>query len=192
MLSLTDLLHIFLVDFLKREWEKLKENYRKCIQKREKATRSGAGRKTLPTCNFFEELAFIRDTVSKRKCETNLTTFRSDELDSESVSFESNDFTAPISPGNTSAVSATSSKSSTSRKRKSQQQFQTEVDTMIYDALKKDALKVEDQVDVKLDDPNKLFCLSLVDELKSLNHQQNILARIKIQQVLYDIRYLSS
>ena len=51
---------------------KLRKNYRKCLAKREKATRSGAAAKKLPTCNFFVELSFLRDTLLNRTTESNL------------------------------------------------------------------------------------------------------------------------
>ncbi|XP_028412543.1 uncharacterized protein LOC114535434 [Dendronephthya gigantea] len=60
------------VEYIKREWEKLKDNYRKCLQRREKMTRSGAGNKKLPTCNFFTELSFLKDIVSNRKTMSNV------------------------------------------------------------------------------------------------------------------------
>ena len=60
------------VDVLKKEWAKLRDNYRKTLVKREKCTRSGAGSKKLPTCNFFEELSFLCDSVSNRSSATNI------------------------------------------------------------------------------------------------------------------------
>jgi hypothetical protein len=62
----------FAADVIKVEWEKLKDNYRKCLNKREKATRSGARTKKLSMCNLFAELSFLRDTLLNRKTESNL------------------------------------------------------------------------------------------------------------------------
>ena len=60
-------------DVLKKEWGKLRENYRKTLTKREKATRSGAGnKKPLPTCNYFTELSFLSDSMSNRSCTSNI------------------------------------------------------------------------------------------------------------------------
>ena len=63
----------FIGEIIKAEWEKLRENYRKCLTKREKATRSGAAAKKLPTCNFFAELSFLRDTLLNQRTESNLS-----------------------------------------------------------------------------------------------------------------------
>ena len=62
----------FIGEIIKAEWEKLRENYRKCLAKREKATRSGAAAKKLPTCNLFVELSFLRDKLLNRRTESNL------------------------------------------------------------------------------------------------------------------------
>ena len=58
--------------YLQTQWVKLRDNYRKCLKRREKATRSGAGVKTLPTCAFISELTFISDSVSNRATESNI------------------------------------------------------------------------------------------------------------------------
>ena len=44
----------------------------KCLQHREKMTRSAAGNKKLPTCNFFTELSFLKGIVSNRKTMSNV------------------------------------------------------------------------------------------------------------------------
>ena len=48
-------------------WTKFRENYRKCLNRRKKATNSGAsGRQLLPTCQFFKELCFLSDAIGVR------------------------------------------------------------------------------------------------------------------------------
>ena len=54
---------------LQKLFNKLRDNYRRCIRKREQATRSGAGQKKLPTCDFFAELSFLHDVVSGKPTE---------------------------------------------------------------------------------------------------------------------------
>ena len=44
---------MILENVLVEEFDRLKDNYRRCIRKREQATRSGAGQKKPPTCDFF-------------------------------------------------------------------------------------------------------------------------------------------
>ncbi|XP_066915174.1 uncharacterized protein [Clytia hemisphaerica] len=45
---------------LEKEFKKLKDNYRKCLKRRSKAEKSKNQNKQLATCNFFEELSFLK------------------------------------------------------------------------------------------------------------------------------------
>lgn len=60
------------MEYLKREWDKLKDNYRKCLQRREKITKSVAENKKFPTCSYFTKLSFLKDIVSNRKTISNV------------------------------------------------------------------------------------------------------------------------
>ncbi|CAB4038372.1 Hypothetical predicted protein, partial [Paramuricea clavata] len=44
------------VEFLKAQWKNLKENYKRCLDKRNRMTKSGAGAHSLPTCKYFQNL----------------------------------------------------------------------------------------------------------------------------------------
>ena len=57
------------------------------MKRREKATRSGAGRTQLPTCQYFKELQFITDTVTNLPTVSNVPTTNETTL-----------FTPPPSP----------------------------------------------------------------------------------------------
>lgn len=59
---------------LKKLFDKMRDNYRRCLRKREKITRSGAGVKKLPTCDFFHELSFLSDVMSTQQTDSNLST----------------------------------------------------------------------------------------------------------------------
>ena len=64
----------FLEHELQKLFERLRDNYRRCLRRREKATRSGAGHKKLPTCDFFGELSFLHDVTSARPTASNIFT----------------------------------------------------------------------------------------------------------------------
>ena len=55
------------------QWTKLKENFRKCLKRREKATRSRAGRTQLPSCQYYKELQFITDITAHRPTCSNVS-----------------------------------------------------------------------------------------------------------------------
>ncbi len=44
---------------LTKEFDRLKDNYHRCIRKREKMTRSGCAGTKLPTCEYFVELSIL-------------------------------------------------------------------------------------------------------------------------------------
>ena len=67
------------MDCLKKTWKGLKDNYRSCNDRREKATRSGAAATSLPTCKYFKQLQFLKHTVIARDTDTNLDAMNEQE-----------------------------------------------------------------------------------------------------------------
>ena len=51
---------------LKQQWKRLRDNYERCTRKCQLKQRSGAGSSKLPVCRYFEQLQFLRDTVSNK------------------------------------------------------------------------------------------------------------------------------
>ena len=84
------------------------------------------------------------------------------------------------------------------RKRKKDSSYAEKVDLILVDTLKKMqkprnfdqplSNEKEKEKDTKTDSET-LFCQSLVDQLKALNARKNKLARIKIQQILFEIEF---
>ena len=66
------LINVFLENILMKEFDRLRDNYRLRIRKRETLTRTGSANKKLPTCDYFTELSFLRDIVTGRKTESNI------------------------------------------------------------------------------------------------------------------------
>ena len=56
----------FIGKILSDNWTKLRENFRRCLNRRKKATKSGAGGQALPSCQFFTELSFLNDVIGVR------------------------------------------------------------------------------------------------------------------------------
>ena len=87
---------VFSVECLKKLWKGLRDNYRRCNDRREKATRSGAAASTFPVCKFFKNLQFLKDTVSAKDTETNLDlddTLHPDPLEQNINDLDDNDDT---------------------------------------------------------------------------------------------------
>ena len=177
------------------QWNKLKENYRKCLKRRESATRSGAGAKTLPTCQYFLELSFITDTVTNRSTISNMSIFTpplsplllSPSLPSPSApdasvgndgSTDDNHYSINM---HTTPTSSTNNNISKKRKNTSK-----DLDSLLMTSIARDlqtttpsvpALSVEEK------DPDTLFCLSLVQEFKELPPRKKRLSRLKIMEL---------
>lgn len=188
------------MEVIKLEWEKLKENYRKCINKREKATRSGAGTKKLPTCNFFVELSFLRDTLVNRKTDSNLPSPSSSDL---SLSVDDNtEYECDLTSAEEPATTSTPSQSYASpfkkqkyeyQKTKKANEIQLEIDALLVKTLSKDLDNSSSEQAPKQrlrdNEPDVLFCLSLVDTLKKLDARKNAMAKMKIQQLLFEMEF---
>ncbi len=211
----------FIGEIIKAEWEKLRENYRKCLTKREKATRSGAAAKKLPTCNFFAELSFLRDTLLNRRTESNLPQPPGGTLSQppntlsqppanltqpsailpqtpdNDLTVSVGDITAhePAAPSTTlhGFFSPFKKQKYENNKTKKANDIQLGIDALLVKALTKDMSPSPEQVPKQglkeKDDPDLLFCLSLVDTVKRLDGRKKSLAKMKIQQVLFELEF---
>jgi len=79
------------VESLKFQWGKIKENYRKCLKKREIKQRSGAGSDKLPLCSFFTELSFLNDSLLNKRSESNIFTTEDDKSNTPVIKKKKND-----------------------------------------------------------------------------------------------------
>ena len=53
-------------------WDKLRENFRKALNRRKRATKSGASGNPTSTCRFFKELSFLTDAIGVRSTQSNI------------------------------------------------------------------------------------------------------------------------
>ena len=138
-------------------------------------TRSGASAGKLPKCKLFDQLLFIRDTVSNRQSVSNLSIEGSPVADSEV-------FTPPASPASSASRKSNSNmESSNIPPKKVKKRPLDECDALLIDALKKDSSASEKKSVV---DPDVSFTDSIVPILRSLPPKKNRLAKIEIQQLL--------
>ena len=167
---------------IKHEWSKLQENYRKCLKKRELKTRSGAGSSKLPTCNFYNELHFLSDSLANKPSESNITSLDMSFDKNTCVEEESEIAETPE------AFQSSASKRTAKKKEEAQPSL---LDAAILQTLNTVNQRNKDK-DTKKDeekDADTLFCLSLVNTLKSLSAKKNALAKLKIQEVLFTIQF---
>ena len=190
----------FLAKEVEKEWRRLRENYRKCLKRQELASRSGAGAKTEKTCQFYDELTFLKEIFSNRERSSNINESILAPISSPPPHIENYHQNQPsplLSPSCSSFNSLEQSPNTASspvsfniqsKQKISKKRKQPNGD--LKDALTK-ALLTEEQttprnsVDEK--DSDTLFCLSLVESLKKLPSKSNKRVRIKIMEVLLDL-----
>ena len=168
---------MFSVEFIKKEWEKLKDNYRKCLQRRERMLKSGSGSKKLPVCNFFKELSFLKDSNASRKTASNVS------FNVATDNSTSQDFTTDATT-TTTTTSTSAPPQKTGKRKHVASEIELGIDAMIVKALagdKEETQKVGDS------DEDQLFCLSLVSMLKSLPTKKKRYARMKIEELFYEL-----
>ena len=62
-----------LVEYLQRQFKYLKDNLKKCLDRRANImTKSGAAATSLPTCNYFNQMLYLVEGVGNQPTERNL------------------------------------------------------------------------------------------------------------------------
>ena len=146
------------------------DSFRKCENRKNELTPSGAGFTKEPSCKFYKELMFLKNVVSGRSTTSNLP----------ALPFHS----SPTSTGNGEGDLSQQPGCSLQRKqRKRKQSGNMSLDD--FEASVVSALKVP----VGDKDEDELFWLSLTQQLKRLSRKQNCLAKMKIQKVLFDAEF---
>lgn len=159
----------------------------KCLKKIDVATRSGAAASKTPTCKYFDQLLFIRDTVSNRPTESNIQIQEEiTEFDVSSLSSPpESPYTTPAGPAkNTCDTPKFGKPYKKMRLDKSKQNEELAERRDTIDLLLAEALTTPKEGGCDDDNSDLLFCKSLVKSLQRLPARKNILAKIEIQQVL--------
>ena len=185
----------FLVDFLKAQWKNLRENLRRCLQKRNEMSRSGAATYTLPKCKYFSQLQFVHDKVLNKDTQSNVSIPSPLNINISSTdNAASTDFTSPLSSGSSVQSEVIGGKRRKSCENESRKMKDTnQMDTQFLKALQdiNDSTKSLSSVEEKqhVEDDNSLFCRSIIPTLRNLGPRKNKLAKLKIQQILFDLEF---
>ena len=203
---------IFTEKFITDAWTKLRENFRKCLNRRKKASKSGASGKQLSTCQFFKELSFLLDVIGVKTTYSNIRpdifTPPASPVDRHSISppmtrksfpptatISSAVGNVPSSPLNPPAPSPTSTlpqvstmttTTITTPRNNKRKQATEPVQSALERAIMADIDKSK-ETEVEKNDPDELFCKSIVSSFKGLTKKKNKQAKIKVLQVLLDM-----
>ena len=149
---------------MQKKLKNLKDNLKKCLNKRNSMTRSGAAASSLPMCKFFDEMAFLHEKSFNPPSERNLDPGIL-QIDAENVPPKITEVTPrPCKRSNTDDSDLI---------LKELSNFDNEIKKVMADN------KCEDS----------LYCQSLVPILKLLPLRKKRQAKIKISQLLYEIEF---
>ena len=170
--------------------------------------RSGAAASKQATCKYFDQLSFLHSKVSNKPTESNLTPLievedASSVLENPAASTVTQSVPSSTILTMTSALrkgissSAPGKKSSESeripytpaKRSKSRADMAYTVDTLLVKTLQDMQEPSSKSTTAGDDDEDMLFCKSLVPQLKKLPARQNRLAKIKINQLLFDMEF---
>ena len=76
------------MEFIQKQLKNLKDSLKKCLDKRNQMTRSGAAASTLPKCKFFEQMAFLHEKSANKATESNVdipSPYQAEEFGSSSL-----------------------------------------------------------------------------------------------------------
>lgn len=176
-----------LVESMKNQWKSLRENYKRCMSKRNLMSRSGAASSKLPRCKFFEQLVFLTDTICSRGGgESNVT------LDNENSNSFSDVQSNVSSPDDNqyrdlSFISPPEKKS----KNRKEEQHTTALDVAIEKTMKEinQTTSLLEKAESQSECEDLLFCRSLVPTLKRLPNRKKCLAKIRIRELLFHLEF---
>ena len=60
------------VEFLKTQLKNLKDAYKKCLDRINKATRSGSAASRVTKCKYFEQMSFLYDKTANKSTDSNI------------------------------------------------------------------------------------------------------------------------
>ena len=180
-LSKMDFLSYFSVMFLQKQLKNLRDMLKKCLDKKNRLSRSGAPARELPKCQLFDQMAFLFEMSANKPSESNLPLM----IDPLGSPFSKDSVITPPSPSSMGEVITETPirPSQPSRKRKKESQASALTQSIEEcDVMLKKTLEGEN-------DEDSLYCRSLIPIMRELPKKTKRLAKIKISQLLYDMQY---
>ena len=201
----------FIVEFLKAQWKKIKETMKRCLDKRNRLTRSGAARHALPKCKYFDSLLFIHDKISNHDTTSNIVIPSSPHetnFDIQSPMSSPISLTSPSTPNSNSSIRSTHNMGTVQKKRshpdenstrnvkcdrKKGQEVTQRLDVLTLDYLERAEKFQKQQLESSVaenndeNDSDLLFFKSLLSSMKSLTKRNNRIARKKIQDIIFEL-----
>lgn len=180
---------------MQRNLKNLKDNLKKCLDKRQQMTKSGAPASSLPQCKYFEQMRFLHEKTANKPTDSNITV----DITPMSVESAEIDKWGP-SNSDTSASKTSKRKASdellippVSSRHASKITRQDAIDMAILNQLEKTDRKIDEATsnENRLDysDEVSLYCQSLIPIIRGLPPKKKRKAMIQISQQLFEIEF---
>ena len=170
-------LHFLLVEFLQKQLKNLKDSLKKCLDKRNQMSRSGAAAESLPKCKYFEQMRFLHDKSANKPTVSNLGICTNEiNFDRESSS---------------TSLKRKTLEDDAKVNAKNRRSSQNDLDTAILKQIQANSELINKscQSEVVQDDDAALYCKSIVPILRSLPVRKRRLATLKISKILFDLEF---
>ena len=137
----------------------------------------------MPKCKYFDQLHFLYNTTVNKPTESNIT------ATAVATSYEENEV-----PRSKRMLQDANDEYLPSKQLKVRSDLSTSVDKMLIKTLgaMEEKEKASDSAVDEQKDSDYLFCNSLVPILRGLTPKRNRYAKMKIQQLLYEVEYEES
>ena len=87
-----------LAEYLQRSFKYLKDNLKKCLDRRANMTKSEAPATSLPTCNYFNQMLYLSERVGNQPTESNLENTVRESQAPPSAKYKDADETSLLEP----------------------------------------------------------------------------------------------
>ena len=190
---------IFSVDFLQKQLKYLKDNLKKCLDRRSKMQKSGAPASSLPKCNYFHQMSFLHDKTRNRPSESNMSITLNDmvpvnetaptQLRDEILTQSLTPVASPATPLSTSFSSTNFDVPSTKNPREKRKRSDDTARQRSKILEQIGSIETELKRNQEDDREDSLYCRSLIPTLQKLPPRKNKLAKIKISQLLFEMEF---
>ncbi|KAF0758347.1 BESS domain-containing protein [Aphis craccivora] len=166
---------------LQRKWKSLRNSFAREQAKR-KTLKSGLGSKSWKTYVYFNQLSFLSTCVGNKLTTSNLSPiYYDDELNADTETVTDNEENDKVNDSDEEhRYEDTIIQSRPSKKQKTQHK---DSETQLFMSIQQ-SLEQRNQMTKSMDDPDRLFLLSLIDDLKQVPADKKMEVKLSIMQTI--------
>jgi len=171
------------VQNLQRKWKSLRNSYAREQSKR-KTMKSGSGSKSWTTYVYYNQLSFLSTCVGSKQTISNFNDSDAEQYADAEPNTDNEDNDNMNDSGEEHAYEDTSTQSRPSKKMKTQNK---DSESQLLLSIQK-SLENRNEMTKSKDDPDRLFLLSLINDLKQVPEENKMEVKLSIMQKNLDNR----